>query len=492
MPAFSDFFKYHRATSPLLVSAVFLVFFADSQTQLGFAHGVLFTPLVVLASLTGRLGLLHTISVLSICSLWLGYLVSPAAPEGFSGAYILANRLLATLAILLLWCLGLMAIKAQQQQKRQYLQEQQSKLDLNLASAVAALSHWYLNDHRKIVTLDEASRQLLGITAQELTLEQFICCFDEKSQRFIKQNLQLSVTQQKATTLETKLHQEAASPVWVKIVAYPDPNNPELIRGLLQNIEQNYQKASLLAEQQMRFMQLADSLPVKVWTATAEGIVDFASVTFANFCGRDTKTIVADWLDILHPDDRATTIEIWQHAVKTKTPYKVEFRILSKDGNYFWHLTSASPIFNDDGEVMYWFGSAMDISEQKALWLKADQLKQSLYQTLGSITDGFFTLDQDFRFTYLNQSAAELLAACKQPGPGKLLSEVCYVAGKDFSPLITAIQRSFYKQQTEQLSFTLPGTALPITFSVYPAAQGVSVLMQPLPASARIAAAVLP
>lgn len=492
MSKFSDVIKHNRATSPLLVSAVFLVFFADSQTQLGFAHGVLFTPLVVIASLTGRLRLLNTISVLSICSLWLGYLVSPAAPDGFSSLNILANRWLATLAILLLWWLGLVAIKAQQQQRQQNIQQQQSKLDLNLASSVAALSHWYLDDHRKIVTFDEASRLLLGIAEQELTLEQFICCFDENSQGLIKQNLQLCASQQQATTLDTKLHQEATKPVWVKIVAYPDPANPELIRGLLQNVEQNYQKATLLVEQQKRFQQLADSLPVKVWTATAEGIVDFASITFADFCGRDTESIVADWLQILHPDDRAGTLEVWQHAVKTKTPYKVEFRILRAEGGYCWHLTSALPIFNEAGELMYWFGSAMDISEQKALWLKADQLKQSLYQTLESITDGFFTLDKDFRFTYLNQSAAELLSCCKQPAPGKLLSEVCYVAGKDFSPLTTAIQRAFYKQHTEQLRFTLPGTALPISFSIYPAEQGVSVLMQPLAFNARMAAAALP
>lgn len=492
MSKFNDFIKHHRVTSPLLVGAVFLVFFADSQTQLGFAHGVLFTPLVVIASLTGRLRLINIISVLSVCSLWLGYLMSPAAPDGFASIYILANRWLATLAIILLWWLGVMAIKVQQQQKLKQLQEQQTKQDLSLASSIAGLSHWYLDDHRKIVTLDEASQLLLGIKEQELTLEQFICCFDEDLQATLKQNLRLCTTLQQATTLETKLHHEATTSLWVKVVAYPDPTDPEQIRGLLQNIEQRYQKALLLANQQQRFQQLTDSLPVKVWTATAEGIVDFASTTFANFCGRDTESIVQDWLEILHPDDRANTLEIWQHAVKTKTPYKVEFRILNADGSYCWHLTSALPIFNEAGDVLYWFGSAMDISEQKALWLKADQLKQSLYQTLESITDGFFTLDQDFRFTYLNQSAAELLNACKHPSPGKLLSEVCYVSGKDFSPLTTAVQRAFYKQQTQQLRFTLPGTVLPINFSIYPAEQGVSVLMQPLAVNARMAAAVLP
>lgn len=487
MPTFIHFIQHHRLTSPLLISAVLLIFLADSQTQLGFAHGVLFTPLVVLAGFTGRYNVLNAISALSIFSLWLGYLISPPAPAGFATGYVLANRWLATLAISLLWWLAYQAIKVQQQQQQQHAQEQLAKLDLNLASEVAALSHWHLNDHRKMVTLDLASRQLLGVPQSELTLKQFICCFDERSQIAIKQHLQRCLEQQQPIILETKLHQETAQPLWVKLVAYPDPANPELVRGLLQNIEQNYQKANLLVEQQQRFKQLADSLPVKVWTATAEGIVDFASNTFANFCGRDTESIVANWLEILHPDDRADTLAIWQKSVDTKSPYKVEFRILRADGSYCWHLTSALPIFNETGKVMYWFGSAMDISEQKALWQQADRLKQSLYQTLESITDGFFTLDQHFRFTYLNQSAAELFASCKQPAPGKLLSDVFYLAGKDFSPVTTAIQRAFYKQQTEHVRFTMPGTALTLNFSVYPAEQGVSVLMQPQAATAKMA-----
>lgn len=492
MSKFSNLRNHHSAMGFILVSAVLLIFFADSQTQASFAHGVLFTPLVVIASLTGSLRLLHTISLLSLCCLWLGYFVSPTVLDDFSSLYSLTNRSLAMLAILLLWWLGLVAIKAQQHQQRLHLQQQQLTRDLNVVSKVAAISYWNFDDHRKLVTLDKDSQLLLGITEQALTLEQFVCCFDEGSQGLLKQNLQLCVSQQQAISLETKLHHEAATALWLKIVAYPDPVNHEQVRGLLQNVEQSHQKASLLAEQQQRFQQLADSLPVKVWTATAEGIVDFASITFANFCGRDTEHIVADWLQILHPDDRAHTLEMWQHAVKSKTPYKVEFRILNADGSYCWHLTSALPIFNEAGEVICWFGSAMDISEQKASWLKADKLKQSLYQTLESITDGFFTLDQDFRFTYLNQSAAELLSTCKQPAPGKLLSEVCYVAGKDFSPLTTAVQRAFYKQQTEQLRFTLPGTALPLSVSIYPAEQGVSVLMQPLAFSARMAAGARP
>lgn len=471
--------KTHPTASILLTGTVLLILFADTQTQLGFAHGVLFTPLIVLAGFTGKYPVLHGISILSVASLWLGYLLSPAAPAGFSTYYVLANRGLATLAILLLWLLAANAIKVQRQQQQHALQERQIQRDLNLAGVVAALSHWHLDNYQKMITLDAASQTLLGMPGTKLTLEQFVCCFEEKSQNAIKRHFRKCLEKQQGFTFETKLHAEAAQPIWVKLVAYPDPDNPELVRGLLQNIEQNYQKTHLLAEQQQRFKQLADSLPVKVWTATADGIIDFAANTFASFCGRNVDTIVTDWLSMIHPDDRAHTLAAWQQAVNNRLPYKVEFRILRADGSYCWHLTSAVPIFNDEGQVVCWFGSALDTSEQKALWLKTDQLKQSLYLTLESISDGFFTLDQHLRFTYLNQSAAELLAPCRQPAPGKLLTDVFYLSGKDFSPLTMAIQRAFLKQQTEHVLFTFPGTALPIYFSLYPSEQGVSVLMQP-------------
>ncbi|GGW62221.1 PAS domain-containing protein [Alishewanella tabrizica] len=492
MPKLINVIQQHRFTAPLLLSSVLIVFFADSQTPLGFSHGMLYMPLVVLAGLTLRPSLLHLTGVLAICAVWLGYVISPSTPAEFAIRYVLTNRSLATLALVLLWWLAAQAIKAQLQQAQQHTEEQLAKLDLTLANQVAALSHWLLDDHRKMITLDAGSRKLLNIPSAELTLEQFICCFDDHVQFKLKQQLQECLRQQHSMAIEVQLHPESGQHIWVKLVAYPDPAHPELVRGLLQNVQQSYQKAHLLAEQQLRFKQLADSLPVKVWTATAEGIVDFASNTFAEYSGIDTETILADWLAIIHPDDRADTVAMWQHCVQTQLAYKIEFRLLNAAGDYCWHLTSALPIKNEQGKVMYWFGSAMDISEQKALWQQTDHLKHTLYQTLEGISDGFFILDAHFRFTYLNQTALELLSSLKHPRPGKLLTDVFFASGKDFSPITTAIQRAFYKQHTEHLCFTLPGTTVLLYFSIYPAEQGVSILMQPQQTQLKMTAVPLP
>lgn len=479
MSTINDFIKQHPAMGPLLALGVLAVCTTDSLTQLGFAHGVLYTPLVVLASLSSRSQLIHLTSLLSLTGLWLGYVISPAAPDGFATVYILANRWLATLAIFLLWWLGLLASNAQKEQEHQQTVALQTTEDLRYARVVASLSHWQFDDHRKVIHLDQASQTLLGVTEPELTLEQFAQCFADKSQATIKHNVQDTLKLQQVTLFETQLNEENSNRLWLNIIAYPDPVYPEQIRGLLQNTEQLHQKTDMLVEQQLRFIKLADSMPVKVWTATAAGVVDFVSLTFVEFCGKSTTSIVQDWLSLIHPDDRDSTLKQWQYAVASKIPYKIEFRILRADGVYCWHLTSALPIYNASGEHICWFGSAMDISEQKALWLKADQMRQSLYQTLESITDGFFSLDKDFRFTYFNQSAADLFAYNKQPALGKLLTEICYAPNKDFSLLTTTVQRAFYKQQTEQFLFVLPDTAMAVLFSVYPAEQGVSVLMQP-------------
>ena len=48
-----------------------------------------------------------------------------------------------------------------------------------------------------------------------------------------------------------------------------------------------------------KFREIAELLPHMVWTATADGTVDFSNREWAAYVG-DERT----WLDAAHPDDR--------------------------------------------------------------------------------------------------------------------------------------------------------------------------------------------
>jgi PAS domain S-box-containing protein len=114
-------------------------------------------------------------------------------------------------------------------------------------------------------------------------------------------------------------------------------------------------------------LTLADSLPQIVWGATADGAVDFANLAFARVTGMPKRTLSPDdWLDVVHPDDRAPCLDVWLQCVASGQPYRHEYRIWSAEhAAYHWHLVCATPVTDANGRVVRWYGNAVDIHDRK-------------------------------------------------------------------------------------------------------------------------------
>jgi PAS domain S-box-containing protein len=113
-----------------------------------------------------------------------------------------------------------------------------------------------------------------------------------------------------------------------------------------------------------RFRALADSMPQLVWTAAADGVVDYYNARAREYAGIEQ---VADgswrWHPIVHPDDLQATIDAWSAAVAGGVSYQCEHRVRMQDGTYRWHVSRAHRVGAGAGER--WFGTATDIHEQK-------------------------------------------------------------------------------------------------------------------------------
>jgi PAS domain S-box-containing protein len=92
-----------------------------------------------------------------------------------------------------------------------------------------------------------------------------------------------------------------------------------------------------------------------------------------------------------------------------------------------------SPALRADGSVEFVVGSTRDISERKRAEETTRRLAQRLANALESIPDGFFTVDREWRFTYLNGEAERVMQRDGEPLLGRVLWEVFpHLLGTEF------------------------------------------------------------
>ncbi len=188
---------------------------------------------------------------------------------------------------------------------------------------------------------------------------------------------------------------------------------------------------SARASRQLR--ELCDALPQIIWMAQPDGTVNYLNHSADAYTGMPISERSASWTESLHPDDVAATLRIWHECVRTGASYSTEFRIRSDDGAYRWHLASATPAKDEHGDIIRWYGTAIDIHDRKLAEQRMDRLATRLQDTLRSMDDAFLTLDREWRFTYANKQAHALLNRWREDLPGKMIwTEFPELAGSIF------------------------------------------------------------
>ena len=181
------------------------------------------------------------------------------------------------------------------------------------------------------------------------------------------------------------------------------------------------QAEASLAESQRRFREMADTFPFSIWTAGPDGHIDFLNATASSHIdtARETGSGI-EWTARIHPQDLPDCLTAWQAAVRNGTPYRTDYRLRERlSDQYHWHHVQAKPVRDTAGEIVKWYGSALDIHETKLLEQQARSLVNRLNNTLESITDGFFVVDSDWTFTFLNTQAEHMLDRSRDQLLGK-------------------------------------------------------------------------
>jgi diguanylate cyclase (GGDEF)-like protein/PAS domain S-box-containing protein len=179
--------------------------------------------------------------------------------------------------------------------------------------------------------------------------------------------------------IEYRLRHHSGEYRWTLVRAVPLRNeHGEIERwlGTCTDIHEAKQTEVALAESEERYRALIQASTAMVWRAAPDGSIlkgwgweDFSAQAPEEYEGQG-------WLNALHPDDRERVIAVWQDLLEQRRSGEVEYRVLTRAGEYRWVVARGVPLKADDGSVREWVGTITDIHEEKQaeerLWYLAN------------------------------------------------------------------------------------------------------------------------
>jgi diguanylate cyclase (GGDEF)-like protein len=138
---------------------------------------------------------------------------------------------------------------------------------------------------------------------------------------------------------------------------------------------------------------------------------------------RDVEPTVEAALRFYEPEDHDAITAAVERCASDGTPFDIEARIVTAQHRRLWIRAIGQPVRDSEGRIVALEGAFQDIDARKRSEERVERAGRRLQQVLEAIGDGFITLDQSGRATYVNRAAARLLAI--DPGStGRDLSEL--------------------------------------------------------------------
>ena len=162
-----------------------------------------------------------------------------------------------------------------------------------------------------------------------------------------------------------------------------------------------------LRESESRFRILADNIAQLAWMADITGACFWFNQRWLDYTGIPSEHAIGwGWQKAHHPDHADRVNRRYQQQIASGAVWEDTYLLRSKDGNYRWFLTRATPIRDESGQILRWLGTNTDITN----WKNAQEALRASERQLRLVTDNapvYLTqIDRQHRFKFANQTYA--------------------------------------------------------------------------------------
>ncbi|MET0404832.1 MAG: ATP-binding protein [Cystobacter sp.] len=219
----------------------------------------------------------------------------------------------------------------------------------------------------------------------------------------------------------------------------------ELLTRVRTQLELARMRAALESE---KFRSFVLNVPGAVYECQPEAPwrFTFMSEPVRDLTGHAASEFLAGltWAPIVHPEDLPLVEEGIAEAVKQRTAYELEYRILHTDGGTRWVSEAGRALYDQDGRAYCLEGILLDITARKQTEQALQQHQRQVTRTLAeNATSALYMTDAWGRCTYMNPAAERMTGHAFADAQGRPLHDLVHPAavGSDVCPVSCALER---------------------------------------------------
>jgi PAS domain S-box-containing protein len=168
-----------------------------------------------------------------------------------------------------------------------------------------------------------------------------------------------------------------------------------------------------LTENEERYRSLVENIPVVVYMdrIDAESSTMYISPRVEQVLGYLPDEFTSDagfWPDVLHPDDREMVLAENDRTNRTGEPFRMQYRMIRKDGSVVWIEDEAVLIRDEEGRPMYWQGVFADITGRRKVEEKLEESEAKYRAIFENAVEGIFQTTPEGRLITANPAMARI------------------------------------------------------------------------------------
>jgi formate hydrogenlyase transcriptional activator len=185
-----------------------------------------------------------------------------------------------------------------------------------------------------------------------------------------------------------------------------------------------------------------------------DGFAEFHNQRWLDYTGlSDEEARGWGWKTAIHPEDSKDAVDDWRDIIASKKPGEGERLIRRFDGEYRRHMYRAEPLMDEQGNVVRWYGTIIDIEDRKRAEDRLRSSEQNFRLIVNSIPGLVCTLTPSGEIEFVNDQTLEYLGKPLDELKNWVLSDAVYP--DDLPEVITTLKTSIETGQPSDVELRL-------------------------------------